>query len=421
VNAAPPCAWREGQEALLSGIAGGEKEPSDCMMRSSTDLLQSRLLSRIAWLLWSIVLVLLMAFCFFASSFCITLLLAAFLAILVDPVVTRLEHWHVPRSASAGIIIVAGMLCFCFLTYASYNRISDLVEAVPQYAEQIRDAIRPFSQKIARVQETAGSLNPETSTKKIAEVKIKEPPSWPSYIIRGVGPVWGAVIIIGVVPFLMFFNLIRKEQMNQRLASTLGATIDVPQFVGRVTTMVRGFAAGNLVIGSAMAAVTVLVLLALKIQGAVVLGLASGFLNLIPFLGVILAIVVPLAAALLQFHTAAPFAVIVLTVASLHVISANYLIPKIVGSRVSIGPVAATAGILFWGWLWGLMGILLAVPLTALVKIVADSHPSLMPISNLLAEDPRPVSPWQASAQEPVYRPVLFIRKRFPAKVKLEG
>jgi predicted PurR-regulated permease PerM len=390
------------------------------MMRSSTDLLQPRLLSRIAWLLWGIVLILLMAFCFFASSFCITLLLAAFLAILVDPVVTRLERWHVPRSASAGIIIVAGMLCFCFLTYASYNRISDLVEAVPQYAEQIRDAIRPFSQKIARVQETAGSLNPETSTKKIAEVKIKEPPSWPSYIIRGVGPVWGAVIIIGVVPFLMFFNLIRKEQMNQRLASTWGATIDVPQFVGRVTTMVRGFAAGNLVIGSAMAAVTVSVLFALKVQGAVVLGIASGFLNLIPFLGVILAMVVPAAAAVLQFHTAAPFAVIVLTVVCLHIISANYLIPKIIGSRVNIGPVAATAGILFWGWLWGLMGILLAVPLTALVKIVADSHPSLIHISNLLAEDPRPVSPWPASRQEPVYKPVPFIPKRLPAKVKLE-
>lgn len=391
------------------------------MMRSSTDLLQSRLLTRVAWLLWGIVLILLMAFCFFASSFCITLLLAAFLAILVDPVVTHLERWHVPRPASAGIIIIAGILCFCFLTYASYNRISDLAEAVPQYAEQIREAIRPFSQKIARVQETAGSLNPETSTKKIAEVKIKEPPSWPSYIIRGVGPVWGAVIIIGVVPFLMFFNLIRKEQMNHRLASTWGATIDVPQFVGRVTTMVRGFAAGNLVIGSAMAAVTVSVLLALKVQGAVVLGIASGFLNLIPFLGVILAMVVPVGAALLQFHTVTPFVIIVLTVVCLHVISANYLIPKIIGSRVNIGPVAATAGILFWGWLWGLMGILLAVPLTAFVKIVADSHPSLIHISNLLAEDPRPVSPWQASGQEPVYRPVFFIRKRLSTKVKLEG
>ena len=389
------------------------------MMRSSTDLLQPRLLSRIAWLLWVIVLALILAFCFFASSFCITLLLAAFLAILVDPVVTYLERWHVPRSASAGLMIVTGMLLLCFLTYVSYNRILDIVETMPQYAERIREVIKPLNQKIAKVQETAGSLNPETSAKKIAEVKIKEPPSWPSYIIRGVGPVWGAIIIIGVVPFLMFFNLIRKEQMNQRLTSSLGTTIDVPQFVGRVTQMVRGFAVGNLIIGSAMAAVTVLVLLALKIQGAVLLGIVSGFLNLIPFLGVMLAVLVPFAGALLQFNTAGPFAVILLTVVCLHIISANFLIPKIIGSRVNIGPVAATAGILFWGWLWGLMGILLAVPLTAFVKLVADCHPSLIHISNLLAESPRPVSPWVHSGRETIYRTVPRIRKGFPAKIKL--
>jgi predicted PurR-regulated permease PerM len=360
-----------------------------------------------------------MAFCFFASSFCITLLLAAFLAILVDPVISKLEHWHVPRSASAGLIIVAGMLCFGFLTYSSYNLVSDIVETMPQYAEQIREVVQPLNRKIAKVQETAGSLNPEPSAKKIAEVKIKEPPSWPSYIIRGVGPVWGAIIIIGVVPFLMFFNLMRKEQMKQRLTNSLGTTIDVPQFVERVTKMVRGFAAGNLVIGSAMAAVTILVLLALKIQGAVVLGVVSGFLNLIPFLGVVLAVLVPLGAALLQLSTAGACAVILVTVVNLHVISANFLIPKIVGSRVNIGPVAATAGILFWGWLWGLMGILLAVPLTAFVKIVADSHPSLIHISNLLAESPRRVSPWMRSGQETVFRTVPYIRKAFPTKIKL--
>lgn len=389
------------------------------MKRRSTDLLQLRLLSRIAWLLGVIVLALTLAFCFFASSFCITLLLAGFLAILLDPVVTYLERWHVPRSASAGLIIVGGMLLFGSLTYASYNRISDIVETMPQYAERIREVLKPLNQKIARVQETAGSLNPESSTKKIAEVKIKEPPNWPSYIIRGVGPIWGAIIILGVVPFLMFFNLIRKEQMNQRLASSLGATIDVPQFVGRVTKMVRGFAVGNLIIGSAMAAVTVIVLLALKIQGAVVLGIVSGFLNLIPFLGVMLAVLVPLAAALLQFNTAGSFAIILLTVVFLHIISANFLIPKIIGSRVNIGPVAATAGILFWGWLWGLMGILLAVPLTAFVKLVADCHPSLIHISNLLAESPRPVSSWIHSGRETTYGTVPYFRKRFPVKIKL--
>jgi predicted PurR-regulated permease PerM len=170
--------------------------------------------------------------------------------------------------------------------------------------------------------------------------------------------------------------------------------------------MVRGFAVGNLAIGSGMAAVTVLVLLALKVQGAVLLGIVSGFLNLIPFLGVVLAVLVPGAAALLQFDTPSPLVIIMVTVFALHIISANYFTPRIIGSRVSIGPVAATAGILFWGWLWGLMGILLAVPLTAFVKIVADCHPSLIHLSNLLAESPRPASDRILPSQEAVFKPL---------------
>ncbi|MGH9741750.1 MAG: AI-2E family transporter [Candidatus Acidiferrum sp.] len=388
------------------------------MMRSPKGELQPRLLRRIAWLLWVIVLVLLLAFCFFASSFCITLLLATFLAILVDPIVTSLERWHVPRSVSAGLIIISGMLLFGFLTYVSYNRVSDIVEALPRYAERIREVLRPLDQKIAVVQKTAGSLNPEQSSRRIREVKINEPPSWPSYIIRGVGPMWGAIIIVGVVPFLMFFNLMRKKQMKQRLTSSVGGAIDVPQFLERMTKMVRGFAIGNFVIGSAMATVTVLVLFSLHIQGAIPLGVVSGFLNLIPFLGVILAVVVPVAAALLQYASAGTFAAILVSVFCLHIISANFLIPRIIGSRVNIGPVAATAGILFWGWLWGLMGILLAVPLTAFVKIVADCHPSLIHISNLLAESPSPVSPWLDPGRGAIYRNVPFIRKKFPPKIK---
>lgn len=355
-----------------------------------------------------------LAFCFFASSFCITLLLGAFLAILVDPLVTFLQRLHFPRAVSAAVMVISGVLIFCFISYFSYDRLSVLVENMPRYADKIRELIKPVTQKIAKVQETAITLNnPETATtKKVAEVKIRETPTWPSYIIRGVAPVWGAIIIMGVVPFLVFFNLLRKDQMQQRLTSSFGGVIDVPQFSRRVTSMIRGFALGNLLIGSAMAVVTMVVLLALHVEGALILGIVSGFLNLIPFLGLILAAVVPLAAALLQFNSAAPFATILLTVVILHVIAANYLIPKIIGSRVNIGPVAATGGILFWGWLWGVMGVLLAIPLTAFVKIVADSHPSLIHISNILAESPRPVAHAESPRPEPGYETVSYLRKQ---------
>lgn len=351
---------------------------------------ETRLLARIAISLRVVVISIIVAFCFIASSVCLTLLLSIFLAVLVDPAVTRLHRWRVPRPLAAALIIVLFMAGVGFVAGASYNRGVELFDQLPQYTERIRQTIRPLNDKIQQVQNTARSVTLDTApTKRVAEVKIHQTPEWPSYIVRGVGSVWGAVVIAGVVPFLMFFMLIRKESVAVGFESWLGQRIDVPLFIGRVGKMVRGFVVGNLIIGLIMSAITVGVLTLLKVDGAAPLGIVSGVLNLIPFLGVVLATAVPAIAAFMQFSSFLPLLIVVATVITLHLISANVLIPKFIGSRVEIGPVAATVGILFWGWLWGVVGLLLAVPLTAFVKIVADSHPSLIHLSNLLAVTPR--------------------------------
>ena len=228
----------------------------------------------------------------------------------------------------------------------------------------------------------------------------------------------GAIVIAGVIPFLVFFMLVRKDHIFLWLSTTFANVTDVPNFVRRVTRMVRGFAGGNLIVGSVLAAVTVAVLAAIGMQGAFALGVASGFLNLIPFLGVVLAGVVPLLAATLQFGTAGPFVIIALTVVFLHLLSANLLVPKFIGSRVNIGPVAAMVGMLFWSWLWGGVGLLLAVPLTAFVRLVADCRPALLPISNLLAETPRPVPRWAHVGQITIARAIPFFRDRLRVRHK---
>ncbi len=96
----------------------------------------------------------------------------------------------------------------------------------------------------------------------------------------------------------------------------------------------------------------------------------------------------------------------------LHILSANLLIPKFIANRVSIGPVAATVGILFWGWLWGVMGLLLAVPLTAFIKMVADLHPSLCHLSNMLALTPRPTPCWVRYSETALERAMPYLRPR---------
>jgi predicted PurR-regulated permease PerM len=308
-------------------------------------------LRRLIGLLWVVVIAIVLAFGYFASSLCITFLLAGFLAVLTDPIPTALERWHVARSLSSALLVMSGVVGAGVLVYGSYGKASELIDRIPEYAARIHDGIRPLSQNIEKMQKGAGSLSPDPSPKKIPEVRISQGPNWPSYLIRGVGSVWGAVIIACVVPFLMFFMLVRKAQISLWLSNTFGESVDIPQFIEGLIQMVRGFILGNVIIGSIMAGITVAVLLGLKMQGAVALGIASGVLNLVPFAGALLAAVLPLMAATLQFYGAGPFIIIPLTTISLHLISATFLIPKLIGSRVNIGPVAATMGLLFWGWL----------------------------------------------------------------------
>jgi len=373
---------------------------------------------RVVALLWVIVVAIIVAFGYFASSLCITFLLAGFLAILLDPIPTYFERFHIPRVLSTAVLIITGVLLVSFLIYVSYGRASVMIDDIPAYADRIREAVKPLSQRIEQVQRSAGSITSNPSPKRVQEVRMSESPAWPSYLIRGVGSAWGAVIIGGIVPFLMFFMLVRKSHLYNWLANALGEKMDVPKFTARLTKMVRGFAFGNMVIGAIMATITVAVLYELKLQGAVPLGMASGVLNLIPFVGAVLAATLPLLAATLQFDSAGPYLVILLAVIALHIISANILVPKFIGSRVNIGPVAATMGMLFWGWMWGIMGILLAVPLTAFVKLAADCHPSLIHISNLLAETARPVPHWAQVGQSRVAQAIPFLRKRAPVEGK---
>jgi predicted PurR-regulated permease PerM len=375
------------------------------------------MLSRITILLFILVVGLLSVFGYYASSICITVILAGFLSILFDPVVVLLEKLHLPRSVAAAGIVFAGMSLVGLLGYVLYGKAMTFAEELPVYASKVQQTVEPISKKIQSFQQSAGNLaNDVHATKKVPEVRLQESPTWPAYLVRGVGSVWGALIIAGVVPFLTFFMLCTKDQMAIRMDGLFGSRIDSARFITNLNQMIRGFVAGNLIVGSVMAVATTLVLWRVGIKGAIPLGIASGLLNLLPFLGLIAALALPLAAALLQFNTPGPFIVIVLTILFLHVVSANLLIPKFIATRVSIGPVAATVGILFWGWLWGVMGLLLAVPLTAFIKLVADLHPSLCHLSNMLALTPRPTPRWVRYGETALERALPYLRPR-PQKV----
>lgn len=155
--------------------------------------------------------------------------------------------------------------------------------------------------------------------------------------------------------------------------------------LGLISAMVRSFIVGNLLIGMALGLVSTTVFSLVHLPFFYFAGFISGFLSLIPYLGILLAVVPPIVVGLgrLQLHD---FLIIFLTVVGSHLIALNVLYPKVLGRRLQLNPLAVTIALLVWGALWGGAGLLLAVPITGAMKIIFDHVESLKPYGAWLGE-----------------------------------
>ena len=159
--------------------------------------------------------------------------------------------------------------------------------------------------------------------------------------------------------------------------------LTVYQTLGKISEMMKGFIVGNFVIGLFMAVTSATAFAFLHLPYFYFLGLISGFLSLVPYLGVILATLPPLASGAGVLHGSG-FAIVVALILGLHVFAMNVLYPKVLGGRLELNPLAVTLGLLIWGWLWGAMGLILAVPVVGAIKIVCDNVRGLEPFGQLL-------------------------------------
>jgi predicted PurR-regulated permease PerM len=115
------------------------------------------------------------------------------------------------------------------------------------------------------------------------------------------------------------------------------------------------------------------------------LGFISGFLSLVPYLGIVLALLPPLTAGI-GTPTGPQMLALGAIVVSLHVFAISVLYPKLIGKRLKLNPLVVTIALLVWGWIWGAMGLILAIPITGAMKIIFDHIDPLRPFGMWLEE-----------------------------------
>ena len=328
-----------------------------------------------------------LALCYVAKLVLVVLLVSVLVAFMLEPLVMLLERLHLPRALAALISLLVLSAALFGVSTVFYSNAQDFVQSLPKYSQRIKAALEQFRERAERVQKTTQTVMPEETKEEKQAVKVQQQTPWTDYVISGLGTVGEVALAVSFVPFLVFFMLTWQDHTRAATVMLFDMENRNTAYVtlGRISAMIRSFILGNLIVGVFLSIASTVVFGILGLPYFYFLGLLSGFLSLVPYLGVVLAMVPPVLAGFGQLNGAG-FLTIIITVLALHLFAINVLYPKLIGRRLQLNPLAVTIALLFWGWLWGAMGLILAVPITAALKIIFDHIEKLRPYGAWLGE-----------------------------------
>jgi predicted PurR-regulated permease PerM len=336
---------------------------------------------------WSLTLLgvaLIIMFAYYGEAVLAVLFFGILLSFMLSPVVQALEYLRLPRATAALISVVVLLILLYGITVTSYNQAIIFADNVPKYSQKIRSIVQPFRQGAEKLEKTGEVVGePEPSN----VVAVRQVQSWSEVLTHGAGTWTDTVFAASFIPFLAYFLLTWQSHARSATVMLFALHHRHTAFVtlGLIGKMLQSFIVGNLLIGLLISAVSVALFGLLHVPFFYFVGFLSGFLSLVPYLGIVLAMVPPILVGLGQLE-AGDLIIVVLCVVGLHLFALNVLYPKLLGSRLKINPLAVTIALLFWGAVWGAIGLVLAIPITGAIKIIFDHVESMKPYADWLGE-----------------------------------
>jgi len=362
------------------------------------------------------------ALLYFGQRFFVTLTLALIVAFILEPFVGLLMRVRLPRSLASFVVCVVALLMLYLVGLGFYTQFASLSRNLQVYSTSLAELVDSVASKVEDMEQSTYRLlvpkriqerekQQEAQAKQAApaprsgrrsaeppapilpppvqEVRIlQERTSVVGYFYSHLNSVYEVLLMASFVPFLVYFMLSWRDHIHRAFLLLFdgSARLVAGNSLQGIAAMVRGFVVGNFALGLFLALLSSLLFWAFRIPYPLLIGPLSGFLSLIPYIGLPLAMVPPLFAALPIYKTAPPYLLVGCAVAVLHLLALNLLYPKLVGSRVHLNPLVVTIALMVWGVLWGAVGLVLAIPLTAAIKAVCDNVKSLQPYGRLLGD-----------------------------------
>lgn len=313
------------------------------------------------------------ALLYFLRYVFITSLCAMLAAFILEPLVAWLASVGIPRAAGSILAVLAGSLLAGALGYFLFIQVEPIARALPQYSDRIKQSLSRIQEPISRLEKSTQALTDSTKDGEEQPIEVRESPTPSRFLVSNFGTIGEFLLALSFLPCLTYFMLTWKNHVHRATVLMFPEEHRLVAFrtVTRISGMIRSFLIGNLVVWLIGAVCYTILFWCLGIPFFYFIGSVCGFLSLIPSVGALLAAIPPVVGGMGILHMTG-FLIVVGGVVAVHLVMLNLLYPKLVGERVLLNPLAVVLALLFWAWLWGAMGLILAIPMVAAVKIVCD-------------------------------------------------
>lgn len=325
---------------------------------------------------------------YFARPFFLPLVLALLLNLLLSPLVSAMGRLHVPGSLAAGLVVLALVGAVAGSAYVLVEPAAEWIDRAPSSLERVEAKLRRLLEPVERVNRATQEVE------KLAEVQGGEPgapqqvqvetESLSAALLRHASEI---TVGFAVVLVLLYFLLASGDLFLRKLIRVLPTLEDKKRAVDIARQLQRDlsrYLATVTLINVGLGVCIGVAMYLLDMPNPMLWGVMATVLNFVPYLGAIVGILVIALVAALSFDGVGPMLLPPLVYFLLTATEGYFVTPLILGKRLTLSPVMILLSLLFWGWLWGITGAVLAVPMLAVLKILCDHLEPLRPVGEFL-------------------------------------
>lgn len=339
-----------------------------------------------------------------AQIFVIPVLLGIIISYTLNPLVDWLEAIRVPRAGGTGIVMVSIIGALIVSAYSVRGQMRTIIAQLPEAAATISTEIERMrireignfrkmqtaanEMERATTQEVRGSVSPRQRTTHV----IVDQPTFKldNFLWKNS---MGALGVMGqavMVVFLVFFMLLGSNTFKRKLVRIAGPSLSKRKITVRILDDInRSIQKYMLMLLTTSVAVTLLTWIAFRwigLENAGAWSVAAGLLHIIPYLGPGVTAVATGVAAFMQLHSLAMALLVAGASLAIATLIGMFVTTWMTGKIAQLNPAAVFISLLFWGWLWGIWGMLLSIPIIVIVKVVSQHVDQLRPMAELLGD-----------------------------------